>query len=157
MVKPHTATDLSSKYQLSRCYTGRKIAHRRTDFIRFFFKYALTIIIFYYFRFECDVCHRSFACKSNRNKHKLIHNSPKHICMECGKKIIQKQITLNRSMKIKPVLFVLYAPHHLRFGSTSFVMSQPCTLMNIRQVTKQNNVHIAKASRNKNMYKKYIF
>jgi hypothetical protein len=30
-VETHTPTDFCSKFQLSRCYTGREICHRRTD------------------------------------------------------------------------------------------------------------------------------
>jgi hypothetical protein len=30
-IETHTSTDLFSKFQLSRCYTGLEIAHRQTD------------------------------------------------------------------------------------------------------------------------------
>jgi hypothetical protein len=31
IIETHTPTDLCSKFQLSRCYTGREIGHRQTD------------------------------------------------------------------------------------------------------------------------------
>ena len=50
--------------------------------------------------FECDECHRRFGCKSNLNRHKMIHTGKKPCeCDECHKRFRDKSY-LNRHKMI---------------------------------------------------------